>query len=114
MTCDEYRERFAALAAEVGLRRYSVWDSYRTPSGARLELRLRGRAVDATSGYNVARWCVLGDFDPADVTLLEALRVLAAGLPERFGEWGVRETIPTTVREPHGWGTGAFDDTKGT
>lgn len=114
MTCDEYRERFAALAAEVGLRRYGVWDSYGMPSGARLELRLRGRPVDAMSGYTIARWCVLGDFDPRDLEMLEMLRLRAAELPDRFGEWGLRQTTTPIAREPHGYGTGAFDDTKGT
>lgn len=119
MTPTDYTAAFAAICADLGLPRIGSWDRWGLPSMAYIELRIRGVNFDRYSGANYARLIVSGDLDMrVDGPVLTALGERMAALPEHFGGWGVttRDNAPmaAVVPEPHGYGTGARDDTRGT
>ena len=114
MTHAEYRLRFADACRVVGLRRVGTSDRYYLPRGAQLELVIRGRATSREAGHHVAAWTIHGDIDPADVDTLAKLRAATDHLPREFDPWGPSPRVLATMPDPHGFGTGAIDDTKGT
>lgn len=119
MTPTDYTTAFAAICADIGLPRIGSWARWGLPSTAYIELRIRGVPIDRYGGTNVARLIVSGELDMrVDGPVLTALGERMAALPEHFGAWGVttRDTapLPAVAPEPHGYGTGARDDTRGT
>lgn len=120
MTELEYKAALAEIAQRLGMPRVGhYWRWHLASWRPQVELCVRAKSLDpmGVHGHLVALWRVWGDMTLDDIAGLERFRqAVAAELPAHFGEWGGTPTaqIPVIAREPHGFGTGAFDDSKGT
>lgn len=120
MTELEYKAALAEIAQRLGMPRVGhYWRWHLASWRPQVELCVRAKSLDpmGVQGHLVALWRVWGDMTLDDIAGLERFRqAVAAELPEHFGEWGVAPVavIPVAAPEPHGFGSGAVDDTKGT
>lgn len=120
MTELEYKAALAEIAVRLGMPRVGNYCRWHLASWRpQVELCVRAKSLDSNGvrGHLVALWRVWGDMTLDDIAGLERFRhAVAAELPEHFGEWGGAPTaqIPVIAHGPHGFGSGAVDDTKGT
>lgn len=119
MTERDYIDAVAAIAQRLGMPRVGLYARWHLPSyRPQVELVVRGQSLDpqGRTGHLLARWRVWGDCTLEDFAGLERFRAaIAAELPDSFGGWGGAPVqTPSIAREPHGYGSGAVDDTRGT